>query len=141
MGWQRTTTTTAALLCSCSAFAAELRVPARRYTLADQNASQFLTELDNRYENEVLHMNPADTALVMIDVWDSPDERLMENAKARMLPLLALARRLGFLILHAPSEAPERTSTHKRPLVQTIRWPGPGLGVFLYTPSSGLLRE
>ena len=48
------------------------------------------------------------TALVMVDVWnDTADASLFENENKRMLPLLAAARELGFMIIHAPSEAPE----------------------------------
>ena len=89
---------------ACSAV--ELNVTARQYKLAE-NSSAFLTELDNGYTSQALTIDTHRTALVMIDVWSSPDERLMENAKARMLPLLALARALGMLVIHAPSEAPE----------------------------------
>ena len=44
----------------------------------------------------------------MVDVWnDTADASLFENENKRMLPLLAAAREIGMLIIHAPSEAPE----------------------------------
>lgn len=85
-----------------------LTVTARRYVLADSNASSFATELDNRHVNESISIDPATTALVLIDVWnDSYSAGLSENENARLIPLLQAARELGMLIVHAPSEAPE----------------------------------
>ena len=85
---------------------AELHVSSRRYILAD-DPTTFITEADNKYEDQMLTLEPNSTAFVMIDVWSVPDQRLMENAELRMLPLLQLARSLGMLIIHAPSEALE----------------------------------
>jgi hypothetical protein len=86
---------------------ATLDVTARRYVLAE-NASKFYTELDNRHENVTLSIDPHATALVLIDVWDdSASAGLSDNENKRLLPLLAAARALGMLIIHAPSEAPE----------------------------------
>ena len=47
-----------------------LNVTARRFQLADHNASQFFTELDNQYVSESILIDPAATALILIDVWD-----------------------------------------------------------------------
>lgn len=50
----------------------------------------------------------ASTALVLVDVWnDTADASLFENENQRMLPLLAAARSVGMLIIHAPSESTE----------------------------------
>jgi len=43
---------------------------------------------------------------VMVDVWTVTDPVLLDNMHARLLPLLAAARQLGFFIVHAPSSAP-----------------------------------
>ena len=84
-----------------------LNVTARRYVLAE-NSSTFLTEQDNRHVSETLSIDPHRTALVLIDVWDdSKSPGLSENENTRLLPLLHVARSLGMLIIHAPSEAPE----------------------------------
>lgn len=90
------------------ALSATLNVTGRRYVLADTNASLFRTELDNKYVQESILLEPAATALVLIDVWDdSKSADLSDNENKRLLPLLAAARALDMLIIHAPSEAPE----------------------------------
>jgi hypothetical protein len=55
---------------------------------------------------EGAELDAATTALVMVDVWNSTDPVLLDNYEHRLLPLLAAARKLGFLVVHAPSEGP-----------------------------------
>ena len=100
-----------ALLALASALGATamsaIDIAARRYTLAE-SASAFLTEADNKYVNETITIEPRATALVMVDVWDDTSSAyLSDNEGKRLLPMLAAARALGMLIVHAPSEAPE----------------------------------
>lgn len=96
-----------ALLATLPVRLSALNVTARRFHVAD-NASQFSTELDNKYVAEQLVLNPSATALVLVDVWDdSKSVYLSDNEDKRLLPLLAAARALNMLIIHAPSELPE----------------------------------
>ena len=64
------------------------------------------TELNSSYVDESVVLDASSTALVMVDVWTVTDPMLLENMHKRLLPLLAAARQLGVLIVHAPSEAP-----------------------------------
>jgi hypothetical protein len=66
----------------------------------------IITELNNSYIDETVQLDPATTALVMIDVWNVTEKMLVDNMHKRLLPLLTSARQLGFFIVHAPSEAP-----------------------------------
>ena len=78
-------------------------VTTRRYELAC--GPGFQTEADNKYVAEAVAIDPHATALVLIDVWDdSKSKPLSDNEHKRLLPLLAAARVLGMLIVHAPSE-------------------------------------
>ena len=86
-------------------------VSARRFVPAVRAApvppAALVTELDNVCveENVTLPGTGKATALVLIDVWDDrADAALYENQNLRVLPLLALARRQGWLVVHAPSE-------------------------------------
>ena len=84
-----------------------LNVTARRFHIA--NSTSFHTEMDNKYIPTHLTLNPAATALVLIDVWDDSklNATLADNENKRLLPLLAAARALNMLVVHAPSEEPE----------------------------------
>ena len=76
--------------------------------------SPFVTELNNSYvtENITFHSDFR-TALLMIDVWDDiSSPSLYENEQFRVRPLLEIARKFGWLVIHAPSENKE--------------WPGVG---------------
>lgn len=64
------------------------------------------TELNDSYIDERVALDAPNTALVMVDVWTVTDPMLLDNMHKRLLPLLSAARQLGFLIVHAPSEAP-----------------------------------
>jgi len=93
--------------------AIQVTVPARTYQPALRHVpippSPLVTELDNHYlmSNVTLESN-FQTALVLIDVWDDHTlVNLYENQNLRVLPLLALARKQGWLIIHAPSEGQE----------------------------------
>lgn len=85
-----------------------LALQARRF-MPSESASTFDTELDNAYVNTTLQLESGTrTALVLIDVWDdAKDAVLAENERLRMLPLVALARKTGWLVIHAPSEGKE----------------------------------
>ena len=90
-------------------------VRTRRFALSE-SPDTFDTEADNAYVNESIALVPAQTALVLVDVWNdvngtAPDPVLAENELQRMVPLLAAARQLGMLIVHAPSESPEWSGT------------------------------
>jgi hypothetical protein len=92
---------------SLSSVESAVDVVTRNYVLAE-DASRFQTEADNRYVNGTVTLDPHATALVLIDVWDdSKSADLSDNENKRLLPLLATARALGMLVIHAPSEAPE----------------------------------
>ncbi len=69
-------------------------------------SGKVTTEMDGCYANETVELDPVATALVMVDVWTVTDPLLLENMHKRLLPLLQTARELGFLVVHAPSEAP-----------------------------------
>ena len=100
---------------AATAAASNITVAARRYVLAE-DATTFQTEADNAYEATTVTLDPSKTALLMIDVWDdSASAPLFENENERTLPLLALARALGMLVVHAPSEAPEWPAIEARP--------------------------
>ena len=80
-------------------------VPVRRWSpSADPDA--FDTEADNVYVNESAALTANTTALVIVDLWEDElsDPLLAENIAKRMLPLLALARATGMLVVHAPSQ-------------------------------------
>ena len=82
-------------------------VSSRRFVLS-QSLSTFDTELDNTWANQTLSVDPFRTAVVLIDVWnDANDPMLHENEVKRILPLLQFARRVGMLVIHAPSEGKE----------------------------------
>ena len=97
-----------------------LVVPARRFVPAVRAApippAALVTELDNACVNEnVTLVSGKATALVLIDVWDDhADAALYENQNLRVLPLLALARRQGWLVVHAPSE------NRETPMIQVL---------------------
>ena len=98
---------------SLLAAAPPFNLTVRRYVLAEDKPGVVTTEADNHYTNEMVSLDPASTALVMVDVWAFPPPNpagLAENENFRMLPLLAAARHLGLLVVHAPSEAPETSS-------------------------------
>ena len=88
------------------ALANDVTVPVRRWSPSN-DPSSFDTEADNKYVNESAALAAGrSTALVLIDLWQDElsDPLLAENIGARMLPLLALARAAGMLVVHAPSE-------------------------------------
>ena len=87
--------------------AAEGTVLTRRYVLSE--SAGFDTEADNGYAFDNITVVAGETALVLVDVWDDVgiDPMLGENELHRMVPLLAAARKLGMLIVHAPSEGKE----------------------------------
>ena len=97
-----------------------LVVPARRFVPAVRAApippAALVTELDNACVDEnVTLVSGKATALVLIDVWDDhADAALYENQNLRVLPLLALARRQGWLVVHAPSE------NRETPMIQVL---------------------
>ena len=75
-------------------------------TLQVFNGRPLSTELNDSYVDERVALEASSTALVMVDVWTVTDPMLLDNMHKRLLPLLSAARQLGFLIVHAPSEAP-----------------------------------
>ena len=81
------------------------KIKARRYA-PSRLPDAFDTELDNTYDIDFLNLSDEGTALVLVDVWNDSGD-LLEYEKMRIRPLLALARRRGWYIIHAPSEMPE----------------------------------
>ncbi len=79
------------------------------------NARPLSTELNDSYVDERVALEASSTALVMVDVWTVTDPMLLDNMHKRLLPLLSAARKLGFLIVHAPSEAPLWDQLHVLP--------------------------
>ena len=83
---------TAALVSSlCAAAAAQITVTGRRYVRAE-DPTAFQTEADNAYVATEIDLDPAATALVLVDVWDdSASAGLSDNENKRLLPLLEKA--------------------------------------------------
>jgi nicotinamidase-related amidase len=68
----------------------------------------YTTERDGKYDYQQWNLNLNKTALVLIDVWaDHPNDgwlaRERANIKAKIVPLLALARKHNMIIIYSPN--------------------------------------
>ena len=66
------------------------------------------TEMGSYYEYQDEDINLDNTAIILVDTWayhqnDGWSERLEDNLKNKIAPLLTLARKYGMTIIHAPT--------------------------------------
>ncbi len=90
------------LLCAKVALADDFRFSLRSERASETNAKQYRTE------TAIEHWNPANTALIICDVWDAHHSlnavRRLEEFAPRMNEVVKAARSRGATIIHSPSD-------------------------------------
>jgi len=89
----------------------ELIIPVRYYYL-DAEGEEERDETKFHFVHKVIKIDPKSSALVLVDVWKSPEDvsemknaydRVANIAKNKLAPAVEAARKVGMCIIHAPS--------------------------------------